>query len=81
MAVKVRMRTIKNTIKYLNEQDPNNCLTEWALRQLIRTGKLKTVMVGRKNLINLDHLEMFLISPPEEQEEDSSEYGALRKVK
>lgn len=78
---KVRMRTIKDTIKYLNEQDPDNCLTEWALRQLIRTGRLKTVLVGRKNLINLDHLETFLNAPREEQEEDCGEYGLLRKVK
>lgn len=76
-----RMRTIKQTMKYLKEQDSETAITEWGLRQLIKSGQLRTHKAGNKNLINLDYLIEYLNSPPEEQENDCNDYGILRKVK
>lgn len=77
-----RMRTIKQTMEYLKEQDSNTAITEWGLRQLVKSRKLKTHRAGNKYLINLDYLIEYLNNPPtEEQEESENSYGTLRQVK
>lgn len=73
-----RMRTISQAIKYLKEKDPNCAISEWYLRTLLRSGKLKHHKAGNKYLINLDYLEEYLKNPPSETEE--AQYGTLRKV-
>jgi len=77
----VRMRTIKQTIEYLKLQDPDTAITEWGLRQLVKSGQLKTHRAGNRYLINLDYLIEYLNSHPEEPEVTCNEYGILRKVK
>lgn len=77
-----RMRTIRQTMEYLKEQDSDTAITEWGLRQLVKSGKLKTHRAGNKYLINLDYLIQFLNNPPmEEKEESENNYGTLRQVK
>lgn len=77
----VRMRTIRQTMEYLRENDPETAITDWGLRKLVKSGQLKTHRSGNKYLINLDNLLEFLNSPPEDPDEVSNEYGILRKVK
>lgn len=56
-----RMRTITETIKLIREQDPDTCLTETALRRMVITGELPSVVkVGSKYLINVDSLINYL---------------------
>lgn len=76
-----RMRTIKQTMEYLKEQDENTAMTEWNLRQLVKSGQLKTHRAGNKYLINLDFLEKYLNSPEQEEVESFNGYGTLRQVK
>ena len=76
-----RMRTISQTLKFLREQDPDCAITEWALRNMLRTGKLKHHKAGNKYLINLDYLEVYLNTPMSEYVNKVDEYGMLRKVK
>lgn len=58
-----RMRTVKQTMEYLKEKDPNSGLTEWWLRSMLRSGKVQHIKAGNKYLINLDYLEMYLNNP------------------
>ena len=56
-----RMRTITETIRLLKEQDPDTCLTETALRRMVISGELPSVVkVGSKYLINVDRLINYL---------------------
>lgn len=76
------MRTIKQTMEYLKEKDSDTALTEWNLRNLLKSGKLKSHRAGNKYLINLDYLEEYL-NNPEQAETDAynNGYGNLRQVK
>lgn len=51
-----RMRTIGEAMKWLREADPDTAFTETALRNMVITGELPSVRVGRKYLLNLDTL-------------------------
>lgn len=56
-----RMRTIDQAAAWLTENDPETALTKTALRRLATTGQLPgVVMIGKKYLINLDVLEVYL---------------------
>lgn len=55
-----RMRTIDQTVAWLRETDPDTAFTKTALRRLVVSGRLPSVRVGQKYLLNLDTLEDFL---------------------
>lgn len=57
-----RIRGIKEAITELKEADPETALTERGLRRLVITGKIPTVQIGRKYLINMDVLINYLYS-------------------
>ena len=54
-----RIRTIKQTIAYFSKRDPETCLTENALRTLIRQGQIPSSKVGRKYLVDLDAVSQY----------------------
>ncbi len=74
-----RMRTIKQTVLHIKLTDPDTAVTEWWLRSMLKTDKLKHHMAGNKYLIDIDYLEEYLKNPPEEEKQEV-EYGILRKV-
>lgn len=55
-----RMRTLDECTKSIKEIDPNTAVTKNYIRTLALSGKIPTVMCGRKRLINLDGLIEFL---------------------
>ena len=55
-----RMRTIDQAVAWLQENDPGTAFTKTALRRLVVSGKLPSVKVGQKYLINLDTMEDYL---------------------
>ena len=55
-----RMRTIDQAAAWLQENDPGTAFTKTALRRLVVSGKLASVKVGQKYLINLDTMEEYL---------------------
>lgn len=55
-----RMRTIDQAAAWLQENDPGTAFTKTALRRLVVSGKLPSVKVGQKYLINLDTMEDYL---------------------
>lgn len=63
-----RMRSCPEIICELKEIDPHTALTVSALRRLIKEGKLKSIKVGNRNLVNLDHCLAYLNNPIQEEE-------------
>ena len=56
----VRTRTIREAAAYFRESDPDTCLTETAIRTLLRTGVVPCARVGRKYLVSIESLERYL---------------------
>ena len=54
------VRTIKEAAAYFKERDPGTCLTETAIRTLIRKGEIPYTSVGKKYLVTIEALEEFL---------------------
>lgn len=55
-----RMRLISTAYEDIKRSDPNTALTLNGLRCLVKTGKILSVKIGRKTLINLDSLYEYL---------------------
>jgi len=56
----VHTRTIREAAAYFRASDPHTCLTETAIRTLLRTGAVPCIRVGRKYLVTLEALETYL---------------------
>ena len=56
----VRARTIREAAAYFREADPHTSLTETAIRTLLRTGAVPSARVGRKYLVTIEALEVYL---------------------
>lgn len=77
----VRMRTVKATVEYFKQEDPETPVNEYMLRRLIKQKKISVVHAGNKVLINLDKFIDYLNNDVrEEQVETLQAYGKLRKV-
>lgn len=63
----MKLRTIKQSVEFLREQDPGCALTPTALRRKIIAGELPCVMVGAKYLLDVDTLEQYLFAPTNPQ--------------
>ncbi|MBQ9346752.1 MAG: helix-turn-helix domain-containing protein [Oscillibacter sp.] len=57
----VRTRTIREAAAYLKAADPGTCLTETAIRTLLREGIVEHTRVGRKYLVTIEALETYLM--------------------
>lgn len=55
-------RTIKEAAAFFRESDPQTCLTETAIRTLLRTGKVPCARIGKKYLVTIEALEDYLRS-------------------
>jgi hypothetical protein len=75
-----RMRTQSEVMAYIKQQDPQTSLTPWALRNMILTGKIPSIEVGRKRLIDLDTLDRYLSPTPESVSGNKLGYGNIRPV-
>ena len=51
-----RMRTAAGAIDEIRRMDPNTNIAECAKRREIKRGEVRMVMVGEKQLVNLDEL-------------------------
>lgn len=61
----MKMRTQAEVMTYIREQDPETRLTPWALRTMVLSGRVPSVQVGRKRLIDLDTIGDYLLSTPQ----------------
>ena len=53
-------RTIRDAAAWFKSQDPQTCLTETAIRTLLRSGRVPCVRVGKKYLVTIEALEAYL---------------------
>ena len=52
-------RTIREAAVWFKSQDPQTCLTETAIRTLLRSGRVPCVRVGKKYLVTIEALEAY----------------------
>lgn len=62
------MRLLKEAATEIKQFDPGSAVTPYLIRQLALEGKIKSVMAGRKRLINFDDLLDYLTRPQEKAE-------------
>ena len=75
-----RMRTQKECLKLLRQDDPDTALTQTALRTKVLTGEIPHVKVGAKRLVNYDALLLYLQSPEQSKEYVTADYGKIRRL-
>lgn len=72
------MRLIHEVYDELHQADPNSAITMYALRQLVKTGKIPSMNIGRKYLINYyDVIKYFETPAPVEV---SKETSGIRRI-
>ena len=60
MSMAPKMRTIKQAIKEIKESDRKTALTERGLRRLVEEKKIVSILIGNRNLIDMDQLYDYL---------------------
>ena len=76
-----RMRTIDAAMTLIREVDKGTSLTKYALRRMVLTGEIPSVVVGKnKRLINVDMLLERLASPDAWTQPQPSLPGVIRPV-
>lgn len=73
----MRMRTIEQAYNWVHEQDSQSNLTKHAIRHLVITHQIPSVSVGKKYLLSLESLEVFLLSG---NSTPTSPETAIRKI-
>lgn len=76
----VHTRTIREAAAYFQENDPQTCLTETAIRTLLRTGAVPSVRVGKKYLVTVEALEAYLTGETEPVEQTHSHQSKQPKI-
>ena len=71
-------RTIREAAAWFKSQDPQTCLTETAIRTLVRNGSVPCVRIGKKYLVTLEALGEYLegttISPDSDEPKGKREW-------
>jgi excisionase family DNA binding protein len=74
-----RMRTIDGVADYFQQIDSETAITKTALRRLVVSGALPSVRVGKKYLIDLDQVEIFLSSNTTSASDEHTK-GVIRRA-
>lgn len=74
----MRMRTIDQTYAELLATDPHCALARTALRRMVVSGRIPSVRVGPKYLLDIDRLEEYLFAPG--KAETPVTPGSLRRL-
>lgn len=64
----MRLRTITEAVRAIQELDPQTALTRTALRRWVISGEIPSTRAGRKYLVDLDTLEQRLFPTTAERE-------------
>lgn len=73
------MRTLTETMSYIRKQDPETCITPYALRRMVKSGEVPSFRSGAKYLINIDTLENYL-NTPLAAADNGQGYGKIRRI-
>ena len=66
----VHSRTIREAAAHFRKTDPHTGLTETAIRNLLRQGRIPCARVGRKYLVTIKALEAYLAGNVENAREN-----------
>ncbi len=61
----VQMRTAAQAYQEIKQLDPNSCITERQIRQLMKSGKIPVIKVGNRTQVSLDVLLDYFANPTE----------------
>lgn len=75
-----RMRLLNEAYQQLLIDDPNTSVTKYALRSIVKSGKVNTVKLGRKTLINYDSLLDYLKNGNCSDKKNNASFGEIRRV-
>lgn len=75
-----RMRTAPKIVAEIKALDPDTEVTEYYVRQLVRTGVVPVVWAGAKALINLDDVLSLLRLGASRAEPKPEATGTIRRV-
>lgn len=81
-----RMRTVKDAVLLLKQEDPDTKVTEYYLRNLVLSNKIPSCRAGRKILVNYDLLIDYFNNPESVSTDEESEslpckdYGKIRPL-
>lgn len=54
-----KIRTVPKAVAVLKEIDPGTAITVSAVRRAIREGKISSVQVGTRNLVNVNEIALY----------------------
>ena len=75
-----RMRTAAKIVAEIRAVDPGTEVTEYYIRQLVKTGSVPVVWAGNKALINLDDVISLLRLGTDPAESEPYAVGGIRRV-
>ena len=75
-----RMRLLNEAYDQLLKDDPKTNITKYALRSIVKSGKVNTVKLGRKTLINYDSLLDYLKNGNCSDKKNNASFGEIRRV-
>lgn len=80
MSKLARMRTLDECFAEVKAMDEHTAISKYFIRQLAISGKIPTIMCGRKRLINLDALIEYISSCNSAANNNVIEYGNIRRI-
>lgn len=76
-----RMKTIKAAYQQLKLDDPHTAVSQHFIRQIVTTGKIRSVQAGNKTIFSYDELLDYLSNPPTEEEVNKPfPNGKIRRI-
>ena len=76
-----RMRTARKIVGEIKKLDPDSDVTEYCVRQIIKSGAVPVTWAGGKALVNLDAiLEVFNMGTEQPSEPEEPVVGGIRRV-
>lgn len=75
-----RMRLLNEAYEQLLKDDPKTSVTKYALRSIVKSGKVNTVKLGRKTLINYDSLLDYLKNGSCSNPNNNASFREIRRV-
>ncbi len=77
-----KMRLISEAYNYIKEQDPDTCITKSGFARLVKEGRIPSIRIGNKIIVNLDNVERFFKDGDRALQEmaEIESKGKIRKV-
>lgn len=76
----MKIRTINEAYEGLKNTDPETAMTLSGLRRLVATGKIPSIRIGRRILIDYGNVLDYLKNPPVDSNVHDDDYGMVRKI-